>query len=180
MREWKTLRAVRAAVFYSMPNLQSEIGAFIGLVSLSLIWVSRAGIGARYFAIGHPYFHFHTQFTIFDLMEHAGHDAALFGGLFIIGTIVALASPIGGVFQGVGLVGVAFRMESLSYSLSSLPGHLTTGFHVFLGPGYLLAIVSTLMVLTSVSAIRTANGGKPARALSRFAALSPGSMSIFR
>jgi len=181
MREWRTLRAAKAAAFYSRPNLQSGIGAFIGLMSLSLIWVSRASIGMSYFTVGlHPYFHFHTQFTIFDLMEHAGHDAALFGGLFIIGTIGALASPIGGVIQGIGLMGVAFRMESLSFALNSFPGHYTTGFHVFLGPGYLLAIVSTLLVLTSVSVIRSANGGKPARAVSRFAALSPGSMSVFR
>ena len=174
------MRAVKAAAFYSMPNMQSGIGAFIGLMSLSLIWVSRASIGMLNYTGGHPYFHFHTQFTIFDLMEHAGHDAAIFGWLFIIGTIVALASPIGGVFQGIGLMGVAFQMETLSFALSSFPGHYTKGFHVFLGPGYLLAIASTFLVLTSVSVIRSANGGKPARVVSRFAALSPGSMSVFR
>lgn len=171
MMKWKTLRAVKAAAFYSMPNMQSGIGAFIGLISLSLIWVSHAGI-----VVSNPvpkssiFFNFHMQFTIFDLMEHAGHDAALFGGLFITGAIVALASPIGGVFQGIGLIGIAFRMESLQ----------SFGGHSSLGPGYLLAIVSTLLVLTSVSVIRSANGGKPARVVSRFAALSPGSMSVFR
>jgi hypothetical protein len=172
MRDWKTLRAVKAAAFYSRPNLQSGIGAFIGLISLSLIWVSRAGVIAS-----NPIpkgalivFHFQVHFTVFDLMEYAGHDAALFGGLFITGAIIALASPIGGVFQGIGLIGIAFRLESVLFH----------GEHLFLGPGYLLAIVSTLPVLTSVSVIRTANGGKPARAISRFAALSPGSMSVFR
>jgi len=180
MREWKSLRAVKAAAFYSRPNLQSGIGAFIGLMSLSLVWVSRAGTGVySSFPVGFR-FHHHMQFTIFDLMRHAGHHATLFGVLFVIGTIVALASPIGGVIQGIGLVGIAFRMESLSFALFSSPGHYTTGFHLFLGPGYLLAIVSTILVLTSVSVIRTANGGKPARAISRFAALSPGSMSVFR
>ncbi|MBU0684374.1 MAG: hypothetical protein ABIE25_00995 [Thermoplasmatota archaeon] len=163
-----------------MPNMQSGIGAFIGLMSLSLVWVSRASNGAFPFTVGHPYSHFHMQFTILDLMEHAGHNAALFGGLFIIGTMFALASPIGGVFQGVGLIGIAFRIESLSFALGSYPDHYPTGFYVFLGPGYFLAIVSTFLVLTSVSVIRTANGGKPARTLSRFAALSPGSMSVFR
>ena len=172
MREWKTLRAVRAAAFYSMPNLQSGIGAFIGLMSLSLVWVSRAGTIAfnPIPASNLFHFHFHNQFTIFDLMEHGWHDEALFGGLFIIGAITALASPIGGVLQGIGLIGIAFRMESV----------LSYGEHMSLGPGYLLAIVSTLLVLTSVSVIRTANGGRPARASSRFAALSPGSMSVFR
>jgi hypothetical protein len=180
MREWKTLRAVKAAAFYSRPNLQSGIGAFIGLMSLSLVWVSRAGPGMGWPLPAGFRFHIHMQFTIFDLMRHAGHHATLFGVLFVIGTIVALASPIGGVIQGIGLVGIAFRMESLSFALFSTPGHYTTGFHLFLGPGYLLAIVSTILVLTSVSVIRTANGGKPARAISRFAALSPGSMSVFR
>jgi hypothetical protein len=180
MREWRTLRTVKAAAFYSMPNLQSGIGAFIGLMALSLIWVRRWGmVGINPMPAGLP-FHFHLQFTIFDLMEHAGHDAAIYGGLFIVGTIVALASPIGGVFQGVGLIGIVFRIESMSSALSSFPSGYPTGIHVLLGPGYLLAIVSTLLVLTSVSVIRTANGGKPARAISRFAALSPGSMSVFR
>ena len=174
MRDWRTLRAVKAAAFHSRPNLQSGIGAFIGLMSLSLIWVSRGGIVGGYpIPKGSsiiPFFHFHMQFTIFDLMDHAGGNAALFGGLFVVGTIVALASPIGGVFQGIGLLGIAFGMESV----------LSYGQHLSLGPGYLLAIISTFMVLTSVSAIRSANGGKPARTLSRFAALSPGSMSVFR
>lgn len=170
MRKWRTLRAAKAAAFYSMPNTQSGIGAFIGLMSLSLIWVSRWGIvGSFSMPAGLP-FHFHMQFTIFDLMNHAGHDAALFGGLFVIGTIVALASPIGGVFQGIGLIGIAFEMDSL----------LSVGLHLSMGPGYFVALVSTFTVLTSVSAIRSANGGKPARTVSRFAALSPGSMSVFR
>jgi hypothetical protein len=169
MRERKTLRAAKATAFYSKPNLQSGIGAFIGLMSLSFIWLIRAGA-----FLGNPVpkgsIPFHMQFTIFDLMECAGHDAALFGGLFIIGAIVALASPIGGVFQSAGLIGIAFRMDSMMFY----------GGRYFLGPGYLLAIVSTLLVLTSVSVIRTANDGRPARTISRFAALSPGSMSVFR
>ncbi len=170
MRKWRTLRAVRAAAFYSMPNLQSGIGAFIGLMSLSLIWVNRAGMA---FIIPAPSngtpFNFHSQLTIFDLMGPTGH-ATLYVWLFITGAIVALASPIGGVLQGIGLIGIAFRIDSV----------LPWGIHAFLGPGYLLAIVSTLMVLTSVSVIRTANNGRPARAFSRLAALSPGSMSVFR
>ena len=160
---------MKAAAFYSMPNLQSGIGAFIGLMSLSLIWVSRWGYESHPPA-GSIHFHYHNQFTIFDLMGHTGDNAALFGGLFIIGAIVALASPIGGVFQGIGLLGIAFGMESV----------LSYGQHLSLGPGYLLAIVSTFVVLTSASVIRSANGGKPARTLSKFAALSPGSMSVFR
>lgn len=167
MREWNTTRALRVLGFYSLPNLQSGIGAFIGLVSLSLVWVSRRGYLESPPA-GFP-FHIHWQFTILDLIEHAGHHTAPYGWLFVIGAVVALASPIGGVFQGIGLIGIAFRMESVT----------TYGQHIVIGPGYLLAIASTLIVLTSVSAIRTANGGKPARATSRFAALSPGSMSVF-
>lgn len=178
MREWKTLRAAKAAAFYSMPNMQSGIGAFIGLMSLSLLWVNR--FRAEGYNAIETFWPPQLQFTIFGVMEHVGPDGALFGALFIIGTIIALASPIGGIFQGIGLVGVAFQMDALSYSRYAEAGQYYHIYVVSAGPGFLLAVVSALMVLTSVSAIRAANGGRPARAISRFAALSPGSMSVFR
>ncbi len=114
--------------------------------------------------------------NLLEIVSHSDPTTQLFCILFALGAALALVSPLGGIPQCIGLLGfvLTYRFYVAGYGwtawISPFP-------HSTLGPGYYLGLASMVIVITSAGgAIRSANNGRPARILSRFAAMSPSSL----
>ena len=163
--------------FYARPNLQCSIGASIGLFSTMCTWivikypawVLQPGGGF------HPIF-LHPAKNLIEIVSLADPTTQFYCMLFVLGAALALISPLGGIPQSIGLLGFVlnYHYYVTGYGwtawISPFP-------HSSLGLGYYLGVASMVIVITSAGgAIRSANNGKPARVLSRFAAMSPSSL----
>ena len=160
--------------FYSRPNAQCAIGAMVGLAAIVLPWIRE--VNSRITVIppaSQRFYWMEVYWNGLDLViSHVLSHYSLYLLLFVLGTIAALFTPLGGIAQVAGLLGFAltfrfFNSGLLSYS--PVNEHLSIG--------YFAAILSTVLVITSsMSAIRNSNGGRPTRALSRFAAVCPSAL----
>jgi len=165
--------ALKIFRFCARPNLQCSVGASIGLFSIMCTWIA-----VRFPVWLLPYSH-HPSLQSRNLVEIAvlaDPTTQLFCLLFILGSALALISPLGGIPQSVGLLGfvLSYHYYLTAYQWSSWSGLFP---HSSLGLGYYLGLASMVIVITSAGgAIRSANNGRPARVLSRFAALSPSSL----
>jgi len=129
-------------------NFLCLIGAMIGLGSIVLPW-TWVEIGLWY-----------SDMTLVDTILHARFGLGPVAGLaFAVGTILALAFPAACVLQVVGIVGFYYHWTDRWF-----PSYMIGGLSV----GYLLAIVSSAIVVASV--IRPVGPGcssPPARRLVR-------------
>ncbi len=163
--------------FYARPNLQCSVGASIGLFSTMCTWIV-----IKYPAwVLQPKGGYHLIFpdparNLIEIVSLADPTTQFYCMLFVLGAALALISPLGGIPQSIGLLGFVlnYHYYVTGYGwtawISPFP-------HSSLGLGYYLGVASMVIVITSAGgAIRSANNGRPARVLSRFAAMSPSSL----
>lgn len=158
--------------------MQCTIGAFVGILAMCLPWIFAPDPHAWILTPGISNQRIHVAWdpytNLLDMILSNG-DYAFYSLLFFLGTVVALVTPLGGLAQGAGLLGFVLSYRALSMDSWMTLGHPNV--HSYLSIGYGLAIISTILVVTSTStAVRDSRGGKPVRALSRFAAMSPSSL----
>ena len=160
---------------HTRPNMQCTIGAFIGIISIASAWIVRAPPPIPY-PVGHGFhIYWDPHLTLLDLTMYGDLDIAFYATLFVLGTAIALFTPLGGIAQIVGLLG--FVLSYRAYEMSTWRALFMPTVESHLSIGYALAILSATLVVTSASfATRNANGGRPARALSRVAAVCPSSL----
>ena len=160
--------------FYARPNLQCSIGASIGLFSTMCTWiVIKVPVWLLPFS-KHP--NLQPTRNLIEIVGLVDPTTQFFCMLFILGTALALISPISGIPQSIGLLGFVL---SYHYYATTIVwgGWIFPYVHSSLGLGYYLGLASMVIVITSAGgAIRSANTGRPARALSRFAAMIPSSL----
>lgn len=170
--------AVRIFRYFSRPNPQCTVGALFGILSFSLTWIQMS--------VPSWYLHFHyydPNYNLFEVILVSPPEMSFYCLLFLIGSIVAIITPLGGIAQSCGLLGfiLSLRYFATGYEWSAWSRLYEYSYSLDapnLGAGYFLAVTSCVLVITSVnSVISSANGGRPVRALSRFAALTP---SAFR
>lgn len=163
------------------PNWLSVIGAVLGLLSVFLVWIigdarmimhnpmSSNGVEGPRALVG-PYW------FILDLIQRSTPDMAMYGILFLIGTVLAVVTPLGGIAQAAGLIGVILTYNSAE---SSFTTHLTS--HAVFGAGYYLALLSTLLTIYSLKPpIPAIQGSKHVRVIGRVTAMSPRSTGLQR
>jgi len=156
------------------PSPQSIAGATIGLVAVVLPWLACERLwwspDMHYFEVWYGV----KEFTLLDVVFNDALGLSVFCTVFLLGTILALFTPVGSVLQIVGLTVFSFGFGGIGLQT----GRVETW---SLGLGYALGIVSTLVVVDSmVGTMATANNGKPVMMLSRVAALSPRTISSWR
>jgi hypothetical protein len=164
---------LRVFRFYARPNMQCTVGALVGIVAIVLPWAYNVNHYAR-ILIPYPAGQVFRMWippyqNLLDLIAWSG-DYAFYGMLFALGTLLALYSPLGGIAQSAGLLGFVLAFRYVDSNVGWwVDSHLTIG--------YFLAILSTVLVVTSTTtAVRSSNGGRPRMVLSRHAALIPSSL----
>ena len=169
------------------PNPQSIAGATLGLVAAFQVWLTREPL-----FIGpiprisddelRDIIHRMLMPEDFDLLQVIAGDAlgmGFFCLVFLLGTLLAFLSPLGAFLQVFGILGFALSVGTYDPVIYPTSWDAVDGWS--LGFGYVLGVVSTLIVLQSpVRAMLAANGGRPVRMLGRFAALSPRTISSWR
>ena len=164
------------------PNRYCIAGAALGLIAVLLPWV---GVESRYWGFSFPPGYDLSfslwvgirEFSALDLLQ-AAYPLGIICALFLVGTLMALVSPVGGIPQMFGVLGFAFRYDSASL-LAPFGG--TYSGDPMIGIGFWLGVVSTMMVIQApMKSMLLANNGKPVRMLGRFAALSPRTISSWK
>jgi len=163
------------------PNWLSIIGAALGLLSVFFAWIigdarmimhnpiSSNGIEDPRALVG-PYW------FILDLIQRSTADMAMYGTLFLIGTVLAVATPLGGIAQATGLIGVILTYNSAENAFTT---HLMS--HAAFGAGYYLALLSTLLTIYSLKPpIPAIQGSRHVRVIGRVTAMSPRSTGLQR
>jgi hypothetical protein len=171
-------RVLKRFRFYTRPNLQCSVGASIGLFSIMCTWIVIKYPDWFLIPLGVPLqpFHIHPARNLIEILILADPTTQFFCMLFVMGTALALISPLGGIPQSIGLLGfvLSYHYYVAGYEWAAWIGTFP---HSSLGLGYYLGLASMVIVITSAGgAIRSANNGRPVRALSRFAAMSPSSL----
>jgi len=172
-------RILKRFRFYARPNLQCFIGGSIGLFSTVCTWIvikyptwilqPRGGEPIRLLFLD-------PRKNLVEIVSLADSTTQFFCILFVFGATLALISPLGGIPQSIGILGFV-----LSYHYYVVGDGWTAWISPFLGSslglGYYIGLASMMIVITSVGgAIRSANNGRPARVLSRVAAMSPSAL----
>ena len=164
------------------PNRYSIVGASLGLIAVLLPWVR---VESAFQRVTPPagfdlpsYIWFGTrEYSVLELATSDFGTLSLVCALFLIGTLIALMSPVGAIPQMLGLLGFAFNYSSsnlfIAYSASVPEPVLLYGF----GLGVASAVI---IIQAPMRSMLAANNGKPVRMLGRFAALSPRTISSWR
>ena len=148
------------------PSVQCVAGAALGLVSIFLPW-----LGLEFYQY-HPPLYAMYQSTLIgpslDLLEVVTYTfgtVSVFCAIYAVGTIISMLTPLGGIFQAVGLSGFiyGFALSGGEYQVAifervgdvtygSMPAFLFVEASLSLGVGYYIALLSTFIVLWSPSA----------------------------
>lgn len=156
------------------PNLQCLVGAALGMAAMLLPWLllDPGFTSPRVFGGGYAPDFGGQAMNLVQVVVLIPGSVKLFCALFAAGAVLSFFTPLGGILQSVGLVGFAFGYAAAGGAYGfpvhfvgsgmlpdgSGPVYIESLFG--LGIGYLVAIVSTFMVLTSTtSAVRAARVG---------------------
>ena len=170
------------------PNPQSIAGATVGLVAAFQVWLTREPIiySGPMPMIGDDAFRdvirslfVQESFDLFHVIAEDAFGMGFFCLVFLIGTLLALLSPVGACVQTFGILGFALSVGTYDMVMYHSAWDVVDGWS--LGFGYVLGVISTLIVMQSPArAMLAANRGRPVRMLGRFAALSPRTISSWR
>lgn len=152
MLEGKIAREIKSLFKLSR---YSWIGASIGVVSILFFtwiyvphnwWIGR-GISEEVANQLRWTFPFHAQWSFADLLVHGAPEISVPLLFFLIGTIVAFVTPMGGVIQAGSLAAYMGGYISQIFVRSYMSNY--AGYGVYLGVGSLLALVSVYCVLSA-------------------------------
>lgn len=164
-------------VFLFRPNRCAWVGAALGLISIFfLTWIHVPRLW--FFSIGFSIPHgaewavlFHSNWSYADLIIHGNVALHLPLLLFLLGTVMAFATPLGGIFQIGGLAAFTGTFFSLNYD----------GFDWFFDVGFYVALFSAAFVMLAWP-MRSdyALGNRTVRNTSRVAAILPRTVGLQR
>lgn len=166
------MRKITAPFKVFSPNLQCLFGAALGMAALFLPWLllDPGFAYPRAIGIGYTPVFEGSAMNLFQVVALIPGSVKLFCALFAAGAALSFFTPLGGILQSVGLV--AFAFGHAAWGEYGFPVRLVGPFisddlpiiyierPFALGIGYLVAVLSTFMVLTSTtSAVRAARVG---------------------
>lgn len=159
------------------PNRYSWVGAALGMISVFfLTWIYVPNFGGISFSHVVPEglkwaLPFHANWSFADLVIHGAVALHLPLLLFLLGTVMAFVTPLGGIFQIGGLVAFTGTFISQIYD----------GFDWYFDVGFYVALISTVFVMLAWR-MRSdyALGNRTVRDTSRVAAILPHTVGLQR
>jgi hypothetical protein len=178
----KMNRLTREIAFLFRPNRYSFVGAALGMISVFfLTWIrvpesTRVFIGRQSFSSGaldllQWTLPFRYNWSYADMVIHGASAWHLPLLVFLLGTVIALVTPVGGFFQIGGLAAFTL-MFVFPYSF---------GYRWYLDVGFYVALISTAIVIqTWRMQADYALGNRTVRNTSRVAAILPRTVGLQR
>ena len=171
------------------PNYIATLGAFVGLFALTFTWLNQpipgmypvnpipktADEGLQRIVGSGPFW---GPVGVVQILSSWGSASALALAVFIAGTFIALSTPLGGLIQGLGLIGFAWNAPIILRTGAA--GSTVFGNYSF-GPGYFLAVASMLIVTyAGISHFWSRGASRFVPSQGRIAALLPRSVGLLR
>ena len=171
-------RLISEMALLFQPNRYSWVGAAMGLFSVFFLtwicvppwWQGWSWSPEAYEALKWNLL-FHTNWSYADLVIHAPVALHLPLFLFLIGTVMAFVTPLGGIFQIGGLAGFTGMFIS----------HVYYGYYWYFDAGFYVALISAAFVILAWR-MRSdyALGNRTVRNTSRVAAILPRTVGLQR